>query len=854
MNQKADTHSKEYYDESSKLPQAFWSLAAEDLLKVLQTAPEGLSSTEAENRTIRYGFNRIAANTQRSTWLLFLHQFSSPIILILIGAAVLSFFLHDATDAIIILSIVLASSLLGFWQEQGASNIVARLLARVQIKITVLRDGQSQEIATDDIVPGDMIVLSAGSLIPADAIMWESRNLFVDEAALTGETFPVDKQPGVLPAQTPFSRRTNVLFMGTHVVSGTGKALVVQTGLRTEYGKIAARLKLRPPLTEFQRGVRHFGYLLAEVTFVMLIAVFAVNVLLHRPVFDSLLFALALSVGVTPQLLPAIISVNLSRGARRMADCKVIVKRLESIENFGSMDILCSDKTGTLTEGTVHVEQALDPQGTPSEKVSLYAYLNAIYETGFVNPIDQAIRENLNFDITGWTKQYEIPYDFIRKRLSILFRKDDRNILITKGAVNQVLEICSQAETADGRQTEIGPLRESIQQQQIRISDQGRRMLAVAYKDIATDTDLTHDQEGGMIFLGFLVLSDPLKPQVRETVRQLRELGVNLTIITGDHVLVARHVAQSLDIAQEHILTGSQIKQMSDEALIRRASQMTFFAEIEPNQKERIILALKKAGHVVGYMGDGINDMSALHAADVGISVEDAADAAKDAADLVLLEKDLNVLIEGVREGRRTFANTLKYVFAATSANFGNMFSMAGASLFLPFLPLLPKQILLTNVITDLPEMTIAGDNVDPELVKQPRRWDVKFIRRFMVTFGLISSLFDFLTFGVLLLVLDADTEQFRTGWFVESIISAAFIVLVIRSRRPFYRSKPAFALWVTTAAVIIGTAVLPYLPVAGLLGFTPLPFCFYLIIGVIIMAYIITVELAKRVFYTKIK
>jgi Mg2+-importing ATPase len=591
-----------------------------------------------------------------------------------------------------------------------------------------------------------------------------------------------------------------------------------------------------------------------EVTLVLVIAIFAINVYLARPVLDSFLFSLALAVGLTPQLLPAIISINLAHGAKRMAQGKVIVKRLASIENFGSMNVICSDKTGTLTEGIVRLHSALDVEGAPSEKVLLYAYLNAFYETGFTNPIDEAIRTHRRFDLSGYQKQDEIPYDFLRKRLSILVSHGDTHLMVTKGALPNVLAVCSAAETGGGTLVEIAAVRERIQRHFEEFSHQGFRTLGVACKKMGSVSLIGKDQEVGMTFLGFLVLFDPPKPDIVKTIGSLKGLGVSLKIITGDNHLVAANVSQQMGLSNTRIITGPELRQMSDGALLKQVVDADVFAEIEPNQKERIILALRKAGNVVGYMGDGINDASALHAADVGISVESAVDVAKEAADIVLLEKDLSVLVQGVREGRTTFANTLKYVFMATSANFGNMFSMAGASLFLPFLPLLPKQVLLTNLMTDFPEMTIATDSVDDEMVAYPRRWDIQAIRKFMITFGLVSSVFDYLTFGVLVLILHATPDQFRTGWFLESVVSAALIVLVIRSRRPFFKSRPSKYLLVATLFVVLVTLILPSTPLGQVFGFRELPISFSLLIGIIIMAYIVTAEVAKREFYRRVK
>jgi Mg2+-importing ATPase len=835
-------------------PSAFWNQSAEDAAASLQVTPDGLSSTEAAARLTRFGPNAIAARRQAGTLRLLLRQFTSPIVLILIAAAVLSAFLQDLPDALIILAIVLASGLLGFWQEHGAATAVEKLLAVVAIRATVLRDGAPVQLLLESIVPGDVIQLSAGNTIPADCLLLESRELHVDEATLTGETFPADKDPSVLPADTPLAQRTNSLFMGTHVVSGSAKALVMRTGLSTEFGQVSERLETAPPETEFERGVRRFGFFLMEVTLLLVLAIFAINVLLHKPVLDSFLFSLALAVGLTPQLLPAIISINLAHGARRMAERKVIVKRLAAIEDFGSMDVLCSDKTGTLTEGIVKLHAAFDAYGRESTDVLLYGYLNSCFETGFANPIDDAVRHAASFDLTGVVKLDEEPYDFVRKRLSVLVRRDGKPFMVTKGSVDSVLQACDRARTSGGKVTKLGAVADDIHKLYESLSSQGLRTIGVAYRDDLTATLLDRADETGMVFAGLLAFSDPPKEGAADTVRHLRDLGVHLKIVTGDNELVARTLGGQMGLAEPKMLTGTELHSMSDAALARTCRSIDIFAGIEPNQKERIISALRRAGNVVGYMGDGINDASALHAADVGISVSSAVDVAKDAADIVLLEPGLDVLTRGVQDGRVTFANTLKYVFMATSANFGNMFSMAGASLFLSFLPLLPTQILLMNLLTDFPEMTIASDSVDPDLVAKPRRWDIGFIRSFMLVFGPLSSVFDYATFGVLLLVLHAGATEFRTGWFIESVLSASMIVLVIRTRHPFWKSRPGRALEIATVAVAVATLALPFTPLGTLFHFAPVPLSFIPWLAGILALYVGTAEIAKALFYRGIE
>jgi len=825
----------------------YWSTEPVSLLASLESSPDGLKAQEAEHR-----FQALSSKpsfTPPRDLSLFLSQFKSPIIILLIVSALLSATLRDYTDAAIILSIIFASGFLGFWQERGAENAVSSLLSLVRVGCKVLRDGKILDIPRVHVVPGDIVILSAGDTIPADGVVLESNHLFVDEASLTGESFPVGKAAGTVPLDTPLSRRTNVLHMGTHVVSGTARMLAVKTGKETVFGSISARLKLRQAETDFERGIRRFGYLLMEVTFVLVILIFAVNVYFHRPVLEALLFSLALAVGLTPQLLPAVISVNLARGARTMADNKVIVKRLSAIENIGSMNVLCSDKTGTLTEGVVKVDSSLDPQGSPDPRVLRLAALNSWFESGFSNPVDLALKETRPEGFPGVDKLGEIPYDFVRKRLTILVRENGSPLLVTKGAFKSILSVCSRVAS------QTGPVPIADSGQQIfdlyhSLSSKGFRVLGVAYGENSALEKLAAENEEDLVFAGFILMKDPVKEPAKRAIQDLRELGVSLKVITGDNVFVASTVAGEVGLDETRILSGEDLRRLTDAALIHAVGKVDVFAEVDPNQKERVILAMKKAGNVVGFLGDGINDAPALHSADVGISVDTGVDVAKEAADLVLLQKDLEVLRDGIREGRKTFANTMKYVFMATSANFGNMFSMAWASLFLPFLPLLPKQVLLTNLLTDFPEMAIASDRVDENLLRTPHRWDVGFIKRFMTVFGLLSSFFDFMTFAVLLLVFRADTETFRTAWFVESVVSASLIVLVIRTRKAFWEDRPGTLLLLATGCIVTLTISLPFSPLGSLLGFSTLPTGTIIAVTLIVTLYFGCAETAKRLFY----
>lgn len=828
----------------------YWSVPLPSLLQELETSPRGLSTEEAARRLAAGGARRLRPTRRARGARLLLHQFENPIAALLVAASLLAFYLGDRTDAAVILAIVAVSGLLGFWQERKAAHAVESLLVLVQPRATVLRGGLEQQVAPEDVVAGDVVLLSAGASVPGDGRLLEANDLFVDEAALTGESFPVAKATGTLSAEAPLARRTNAVFLGTHVVSGAGVAVIVHTGRDTGFGAIAERLRLRPPETEFERGVRRFGYLLLEITLLLVLAIFAFNVAFHRPVLDSFLFALALAVGLTPQLLPGIISVNLAHGARRMAERKVVVRRLSSMENFGSMEVLCCDKTGTLTEGVAHLHSAVSMTGEPSGRTLLYAYLNSFFERGYDNPVDRAIREQARCDASGWQKLGEKPYDFARKRLSVLLARGGEAVLVTKGAVPNVLGICTTVEGADGVAAPLEAALPIVQARFEALSARGLRALGVAVRAAGPGQTLAPDDEAGMTFLGFVVLEDPVKPGVAAAIAQLRALGVSLKIITGDNRWVAQAVGRGVGVKVDDLLTGADLHELPEAALVRRVGEVELFAEIEPDQKDRVILALEKAGRVVGFMGDGINDATALHVADVGISVESAVDVARESADIVLLEKDLGVLATGVREGRATFANTMKYVLMATSSNFGNMFSMAGASLLLPFLPLLPSQILLMNLLTDLPETFIASDRVDEEMTARPHRWDIRFIRRFMLLFGLVSSVADYLTFGLLLLVMRAPERLFRTGWFVESVVSATLVVLVVRTRHPLHRSRPGRLLLAAVLAVVLATLAVPVLPGAELLGFQRLPPPLYLPLGAIVLAYVLSAELAKRWFY----
>ncbi len=830
----------------------YWSIPTEKLMLTLQTDISGLSNEEAQKRLKEYGENTIKKQEKATKLILFLGQLKNPIMLILIFATIVSASTGDLTDATIILAIILGSSILSFFQEYRASNAVEELRAKVQIKSIVLRDGKLEEMPARMIVPGDIIKFSAGSFISVDGLVLEANEFSVNEAILTGESIPAEKEPGILAEDSSTEERTNCVFMGTNVHRGTATVLAVATGENTEFGQIAGQLKLRPPETDFERGVRRFGYMLTEIMLILTLAVFAINVYFKEPVINSLLFAVALAVGITPQMLPAIVSITLSKGSHNMSKEGVIVRRLNAIENFGSMDTLCTDKTGTLTEGDVRFDGAVDVAGKKSEDVFRLAYLNASLQVGMDNSLDDTIVAFKKIDTSSVKRQGEIPLDFTRERLSIIVEENKQYLMITKGALNHVLETCAFVQQEDSINIMDSLKLEEIHQRYLEWSNQGIRVLGVAKKFVEPKEKYVVEDEEQMTFVGFLLLFDHPKEDVARTISDLAINGIALRVITGDNKLIAMHTAGCVGLEIKGVITGSELIKMSDQVLWSSIEDTNLFAEVDPNQKERIILALKKRGHVVGYMGDGINDVPALHAADVSISVDNAVDVAKESADFVLMEKSLEVLNRGIELGRTTFANTLKYIFVTTSANFGNMFSMAGASLFMPFLPLLPKQILLLNFLSDFPAIAIANDAVDQEVLKKPRRWDIQLIRNFMFTFGFLSSVFDYLTFAVLLIIFEASEGIFQSGWFVLSILTELLTLLVMRTKRPFFKSRPAPILAFTSLAVAMLTLAIPYLPISNIMNIEPIPFKVMASLLAIAVLYIIVTEIAKHYFYKK--
>lgn len=832
-----------------KLPKGYWSRDVGEIASLLGSRPDGLSRSEAATRLDLYGANELRERRTFSRLSVLGSQLRSPLLLLLLFAAGASVVSGEWLDAGIVMTIVIVTVAVGYSREYSAQAAAASLGARLRTRSTVLRDGRAEQIPVEAIVPGDVVLLSAGSLVPADAVLLDATDFFVSEAVLTGESFPVRKATGVVDPHVRLAERTNCVFLGTNVRSGAARALVVATGPATAFGAIAHRLTLRPPEPEFDRGIRRFGYLVTSAMLIMVLVVFVAHMLLDRPPLETLLFSIALAVGLSPELLPAILSVNLARAAQMMARRGVLVRHLNAIENLGSMNVLCTDKTGTLTEGVVRLEGAYDALGQPSPEVLDLAAWNAALETGISSPLDEAITNAHTPDLAQGRKLAEIPFDFVRKRVTVVIQTTEGVRLLTKGAFAEVLAICTTM--AEGAAL-TDATRAILEERHAAWTGQGIRVLAVAARNVSERPAYARDDERDMTFMGFLTFLDRPKEGAREAIGELAALGVAIKLITGDSRLVAEHVARLVGLRTERVLTGRQLDELHDEALWRAAEQTDLFVEVDPNQKERIILSLKKMGHVVGFLGDGVNDAPAMHAADTSLSVEQAVDVARETADFVLLERGLDVIRRGIEEGRRTFANTMKYVLITMSANLGNMVSMAAASLFLPFLPLTAGQILLNNFLSDVPAVGIADDAVDPELVERPRRWDMRLMGHYMVQFGMLSSMFDILTFGVLVVLFQATPEVFRTTWFVESLLTELVVALVMRTRRPFFRSRPGTLLLSSTLALIVIAFATPYLPFAAIFGFVPLSAPLVATIALITVLYVIATELQKARFYRR--
>ncbi|MDB4991193.1 MAG: mgtA [Myxococcaceae bacterium] len=804
----------------------------------------GLTSGEAALRLGTYGPNDPAPQKQRSHATELLLQFANPLVAILLFASVVSAFAGERVNASIIIAIVCLSVVINFAQTFHSQRAASRLRATVAPTATVLRDGAFCELPRVQVVPGDVVRLCAGDLVPADARLLESRDLHVQQSALTGESMPVEKQ-----YQLGDESAATMVLLGTSVVSGTATALVLTTGTRTEFGDIAARLRTRAPETEFDRGISQFGSLIMKAVFGLVLFILVVRIGTHRSAFESVLFAIALAVGLTPEFLPMITSVTLARGALAMAKHKVIVKHLSAIQNLGSVDILCSDKTGTLTRGVMTFAAAQDPAGSPSDQPLFYARLNSKFETGIRSPLDAALLEQAEAErARAYAKVDEIPFDFERRRLSVIVDNQGERLLITKGAPEAILACATHYALAEGtKQLLTDDARAKYEQTYQSLSEQGYRVLAVASRVLEQKASYSKADEQQLVLLGFVSFSDPPRAATRDALAALARDGVQVKILTGDNELVTRHVCLEVGLDVDRIVVGDELASMNDWALAEVAERTTVFARMSPAQKNRVIVALKLRSHVVGYLGDGINDAPSLHAADVGISVSSAVDVARDAADIILLEEGLQVLHRGIVEGRKAFGNVTKYLLMGTSSNFGNMFSMAGASVFLPFLPMLPTQVLLNNLLYDLAQLTIPTDNVDPEVLRRPQRWNIRTIRNFMLLVGPISSLYDFLTFYVLLHFFQADERLFHTGWFVESLATQTLVLFVLRTPKNPFASRPSMPLVLSMLATVAVGVALPFSPLAGVLGFDPLPAPFFLFLCAATLTYLVLVQLAKR-------
>lgn len=831
----------------------FWNIPLKQLVNKVNTSSEqGLSSQEVSQRQACFGLNIATEISRAPLWRQFLLRFRNPLVILLLVASAISAITGDVPSFAIIIIIVLLSVLLDFFQAVRAERNVDALRRSVGLQVSVIRDGVSSSVPVEQLVPGDIVELSAGTLIPADGCLIVCKDIYVNQALLTGESFPVEKKAvDLLKSTQDITEASNAVFMGTSVISGNGKMMVVNTGKSTRLGGLSEALSRRHPPTTFEQGVERFGILIMRIAITMVLFVVLVNIVFHRPMLESFLFALALAVGLTPELLPMIMTITLSRGAIFMAKNSVIIKHLSAMHNLGSMDVLCTDKTGTLTEAKIKLTNVLNADWQASNQVFTLTYLNSYFESGIKSALDQAILDYRKPDISTWHKIDEVPFDFERRRVSVLCRTADKHLLIAKGAPEDILKLCTNYETAQGnvQPFDVSKRAECFAKFET-LGEEGFRVLAIAFREV----DVTHNtaiitDETAMIFAGFAVFMDPPKLDAAKTLRSLANDGIQVKIISGDNERVTRHVCDMLEFDAGEIIVGDELTTLSDEALLAKIETAHVFCRINPQQKSRIIAAIKRNKHSVGFLGDGINDAIALHMADVGISVDGAADAAKEAADVILLQHDLSVIHRGILEGRRAVVNTEKYILMGSSSNFGNMFSMVGAALFLPFLPMLPIQILLNNLLYDISQSAIPFDNVDKEALSKPVHWNINRIKHFMGVLGPISSIFDFLTFFVLMILFHANAILFHTGWFVESIVTQALIIFAIRTRLPMFMSKPNPAVIIMAVLIASVGMILPFTGISEWLGFIPLPMSFYIFLFFTVVAYFILVEITKVMF-----
>lgn len=830
----------------------------QSIFEEFKTSESGLSTNQARINLNQYGANEISPKEKQHPILRFLLLFTSPLPLLLLILGSISFATGEIHGGIVILTMVFLSTLLAFTQEFQSDKAAEKLRSSVGTKANVWRDGVEIEININEVVPGDLIQLRAGDIIPADVQIIFSKDLFINQASLTGEALPVEKYAHLSKNDAPLLEQSNKCFLGSFVVSGTAKAIAIKTGTRTFFGGIAKDVSTKTKLTAFDVGVKNYIWLMIRFMAVMVPLVFLINGFIKGNWMEAFLFATAVAVGLTPEMLPMLVTINLAKGALAMAKKHVIVKKLVAIQNFGAMNILCTDKTGTLTQDKVILEKYVDVNGHEKDKVLELAYLNSHYQSGLKNLLDIAILNHVDVhhklhEDSSYQKIDEIPFDFERRRMSVIVERNNIDrLLICKGAVEEVFSVCKSIEVDGAIQSINETHLSTIKGLTDRLNSDGFRVIAIAYKQIdATNTSFNLADESDLVLIGYVAFLDPPKDSAKPAIQSLNQAGVSVKILTGDNELVTRKICQEVGLSIDHVLLGQTLEQMSDEHLADVAQSTVVFAKMTPQQKARVIKALQSHGHIVGFMGDGINDSPALKAADVGISVDTAVDIAKESADIILLEKNLLILQQGILEGRRVFANIIKYIKMAASSNFGNMFSMLGASALLPFLPMAPIQILFNNLLYDFSQTAVATDNVDSELLTSPRQWDISNISRFIVCIGPISSIFDYLTFGLLWFILGAQLPEqrylFQTGWFVESLLSQTLIVHIIRTGKvPFIESKPSRLLLLTTVVICFLGAFLPYTPIASFLEMTPLPTNYWVGIFVLLPSYLLLTQLIK--------
>jgi P-type Mg2+ transporter len=828
-----------------RMEQISATVTGEVVKNFLADEKNGLSETEAAQRQKQFGPNVIGKHKNKNELLQLLSHFNSPLIIILLVASVVSFSVGETINASIIVLMLLMGVVIDYWQEHDARSAAEKLKQTVKTTAVVVRAGIEKEIIPDELVKGDIILLNAGRIVPADARVLFAKDFFINQSSLTGESFPCEKYSDAIPdASADLTSLDNIVFMGTSVTTGTGRAVVVNTAGNTEFGKIAEKLVMREEETDFSKGMRHFGFLIMRITVVLVLFIFLVNAWLRHSLLESFMFSLAVAVGLTPELLPMVMSVAMSKGSLKMAKKGVIVKKLSAIPNFGSMEVLCTDKTGTITEDKIRLIKYVDASGNTDEDLFLLAYLNSHFQTGIKNPLDDAVLSHKQLNVLVYHKIDEIPFDFSRKRMSVVLEQEAKHLLICKGAPEEIFKTCIDENRIIGQ----------ANRQYEMLSAEGFRVLAIATKEVALQTKFTKQDEQQLTLKGFIAFLDPPKEDADETIAELAKIGVEVKIITGDNQLVTQNVCRQIGLPVKGVMQGYEMEQLTDDALSIRVVNTTIFARFSPDQKNRVIVALKTYHHAVGYMGDGINDAPSLKTADIGISVSTATDVAKDAADVILTKKDLLVLKEGILEGRRTFGNTMKYILMGLSSNFGNMFSVAAATLFLPFLPMLPAQILVNNFLYDTSQITIPSDNVDESYIQKPQRWNLGMIRNYMLIFGLVSSVFDLITFYLLYKYFALSQAQFQTGWFLESLATQILVVFIIRTNHlPFIQSKPGKFLVLSTLTCLAAGWILPYLGMGKLMGFEALPGRIILFISVVVVMYLFCAELVKRFIYQRL-